>query len=252
MIATSYIAKVLGKGISYAYVISSISIALVSVFYVYTLGSYLKVNIYPLQHRVTYYKFFDAYIINRTADQLIIVIGSSLWLGLSLRGKVRRIVIPTIYAGTALLTAAANYAMLLDIITLISIPIVLSVLLYDRFDSKKKVLDVRPNILFVNYVAVLSTVAGIIGIIISLAPIFGVRLSSFYVRNYPYDIFLLLSSFSPVLILLLISGFPIKLFIKEFMTKILRFKNKKTNLVHSNRTEIQPRFKIIFLLLFMI
>ena len=252
MIATSYIAKVLGKGISYTYIISSISLALVSVFYVYTVGSYLKVNIYPLQHRVSYYKFFDAYIINRTADQLIIIIGLSLWLGLSLRGRVTRIVIPTIYGGIALLTAAANYAMLLDIIALTSIPIVLSVLLYDRFVSKKKLLHVRPNILFINYVAVLSTVAGIIGIIVSLAPTFGVRLGSFYVRNYPYDIFLLLSSFSPVLILLLISGFPIKVFIKEFMTKILRFKNKNTNLVHSDRTEIKPRFKIIFLLLFMI
>jgi hypothetical protein len=252
MIATSYIAKVLGKGISYTYIISSISLALVSVFYVYTVGSYLKVNIYPLQHRVSYYEFFDAYIINRTADQLIIIIGLSLWLGLSLRGRVTRIVIPTIYGGIALLTAAANYAMLLDIIALTSIPIVLSVLLYDRFVSKKKLLHVRPNILFINYVAVLSTVAGIIGIIVSLAPTFGVRLGSFYVRNYPYDIFLLLSSFSPVLILLLISGFPIKVFIKEFMTKILRFKNKKTDLVHSNRNEIRPRFKIIFLLLFMI
>jgi hypothetical protein len=252
MIATSYIAKVLGKGISYTYIISSISLALVSVFYVYTVGSYLKVNIYPLQHRVSYYEFFDAYIINRTADQLIIIIGLSLWLGLSLRGRVTRIVIPTIYGGIALLTAAANYAMLLDIIALTSIPIVLSVLLYDRFVSKKKLLHVRPNILFINYVAVLSTVAGIIGIIVSLAPTFGVRLGSFYVRNYPYDIFLLLSSFSPVLILLLISGFPIKVFIKEFMTKILRFKNKKTDLVHSKRNVIRPKFKIIFLLLFMI
>jgi hypothetical protein len=252
MITTSYIAKVLGKGRSYTSVIDSIALVLVSVFYIYTLGSYLKVIIYPLEHRIIYYNFFDVYIINKMTDQLVISAALSLWLGLSLRGKVKRIAIPVIYGGIALLTAAANYDMFLDIVALTSVPILLSVLLYDRFGSKKKILYVRPNILFMNYLAIMSTVAGIIGIIISLASIFGIRLSSFYARNYTYDLFLLLSSFSPVLILLLISGFPAKLFIDEFMTKILKFKNKKTDLVHCNGIKIKPKFTIIFLLLFML
>jgi hypothetical protein len=251
VITTSYIAKALGKGASHRSIISSIALTLILVFCIYTVGSYLKVTIYPIEHRIIYYKFFDVYLINKRTDQLIIAAGLSLWLGLSLRGKISRIAIPIIYGGIVLTTAAGNYDVLIDNIALMSIPIVMSVLLYDRFASKK-ILDVHQNILFINYVAILSTVAGLIGIIISLSPIFSIRLDSFYVRNYPYDIFLFLSSFSPLLILLLISGLPIKLFINEFITKILKIKNKKIDLFHSNGTTIKPKFKFIFLILFML
>jgi len=251
VITSSSITKALGRGASHRSIISSIALVLILVLYVYTVGSYLKVTIYPIEHRITYYKFFDVYLISKMTDQIIIAAGLSSWLGLSIRGKIRRIAIPIIYGGTALLAAAGNYNVLLANIALMSIPIVMSVLLYDRFASKK-ILDVRPNILFINYVAILGTVAGLIGIIISLSPIFSIRLNSFYVRNYPYDIFLFLSSFSPVLILLLISGLPIKLFINEFIKKILKIKNKKIDLFYSNDTTIKPKFKIFFLLLLML
>jgi hypothetical protein len=71
-------------------------------------------------------------------------------------------------------------------------------------------------------------------------------------RNYSYDIFLLASSFSPVLMLLLILSFPVKLLVKEFMTGMLKFKNNnKPDLLISN-DYIKLRTKIIYLSLFML
>jgi hypothetical protein len=250
MITISHISNVLGKGASRISIMNSVALALISVFYVYSVGSYLKVAIYPLEHRIIYHKFFDIYIINRPVDHVIIAAGLALWLVLSLKGNAK-LTIPLTYGGIALLIVAANYDILLDIIALISIPVILSLSLYDRFASKK-ILIVNANFLSINYLALLGTVIGIIGVVISLYPIFDIELNSMYARHYTYEIFLLLSSFSPALILLLISSVPSKLFFNEFMTKILKFRTNKIDLFPSNENKIKTKFIIIFLLLSML
>src|ERR1051326_36487 len=124
MTTAAYIASVLGNGTSRLSIITSAALALISLFYIYTLGSYLKVAIYPLEHRIIYYMFFDVYIINKQADHIIIAAGIVLWLALSLKGKARFIA-PVIYSGKGVLAATAHHDAILDILALMSIPLVI-------------------------------------------------------------------------------------------------------------------------------
>jgi hypothetical protein len=49
--------RILGNGRSPVSIITSASFVLVSLFYAYSVGSYLKVIIYPFENRIIYYKF---------------------------------------------------------------------------------------------------------------------------------------------------------------------------------------------------
>jgi hypothetical protein len=251
MIKAANIINILGKGSCRLSIISYAALATISLFYVYTIASYFKVNIYPLEHRIVYYTFFDGYIINKQIDHTIIAAGIGLWLVLSLKGKAKFIA-PLSYGGIALLASSANYDAFLDVIALSSIPIVISFFLYDRFTLKKnnkQVLNTHANFLLINYLAIIGIITGIIGVILSLFPLFALTPDSTFVRNYPYDISLFLSSFSPALILLLIACIPVSLFLREFMSGILKFKNKKIHQNPSGGTSLKPRSIISYLLL---
>ena len=254
MTTAAYIASVLGNGTPRLSIITSAALVLISLFYIYTVGSYLKVAIYPLGHRIIYYTFFDVYIINKQADHLIIAAGIVLWLALSLKGKARFIA-PAIYGGIALLAATANHDAILDIVALMSIPIIISFFLYDKFVSKKKknwILHTHAYRLLVNYLAMIGVITGCIGLISSITPLLAIPSDSTYVRNYTYEIFLLFSSLSPVLMILLIGCLPVKLFIKGFMDGILKIKNNQIGSTPSNDSCVKPKSKIIYLLLFML
>src|SRR6188472_1439736 len=255
MTTVTFITRMLGRGVYRLSIITSAVLALIFLFYIYTVASYLKVTVYPLEHRIIYFKFFDTYIINRQIDHIIIAAGIVLWLALSLKGKVKFIA-ALIYGGIALLAVVTNYDVLLDIVALISIPIIISFLLYNRFVSKKKnikILERQANFLLINYFAIIGTAISLIGIIVSLAPIFAIPTNSMNIHNYPYDIFLFFSSFSPALILLLICCLPVKVFMKEFVSGILKFKNYGTGtLLPCSITGIKSKSIIISLLLSML
>src|SRR5437899_7194128 len=82
-------AKILGHGSTYSLIVSSAAFALILFFYIFTVGSYFHVSVSPLENRVNYHERFTAHITNEFVDQLVIVYGSVLWLGLSQKGKAR-------------------------------------------------------------------------------------------------------------------------------------------------------------------
>ena len=138
-------------------------LALASFFYIYTIGSYFKINIYILQNRVTYNTFFDFYIISKYADHVIIISTIVAWLALSLRGKAKFLA-PSILGGITVTALVTNSHLLLDITALVSIPVAISFVVYDRLISKKgkRILiynDNNNNIatnLFINYLAIIG------------------------------------------------------------------------------------------------
>ncbi len=122
-----YITKFLGKDTSVVAVGTSSALALISLFYIYTLGSFFKVVIFPLQNRVTYISFFDAYVIDTYVDHIIIASATLLWMTLALKGKVKFPIIG-FYGGMAVLGAVSKtpaMMALLDIAALISFPLVM-------------------------------------------------------------------------------------------------------------------------------
>ena len=241
-IPSSSMARVLGHGNTPVVIISSAVFALTLFFYVYTIGSHFQGDVYRLENRVTYTAPFDAYIVDQYIDHVIIAIGTLLWLALSITGK-ERIVISTIYGATALIAILYD-SILLDVSALLSIPIIISFLVYNRF-AFKKILNHSTN-LCLNYIAIFAIGVGIIGFIISLAPLFSVSIQSIGVRNYMYDIFILISSITPALVFSLILFSPAKLLIKKFTIKT------KINTANTfSNTQIKNRTKILYLSLFM-
>lgn len=255
-----YITKILGKDQDRLSIINSAVIAIISFFYIYTVGSYFKLNIYPLEHRVVYSTFFDIYIINRYLDHIIIISGVALWITLSLRTKVK-FVVPIIYIAIItsiwLLPESPNLsAAILDIAALISIPIVVTFSIYNKFLSKRNMSIINSTIhknLIVNYLAILGILIGIIGLVNPSSSFFSLQISLTHIRNYAYDVFLLLSTFSPILILVLITSLPSKILINEVMVGILKIKNSTLYLSSSDTGfRIKSSSKIIYLLLFML
>jgi hypothetical protein len=247
---THQIIRALGKGASNIAIIASAAIALISFFYIYTVGSYLKINTYILENRIIYTKLFDNYIISKNVDHIIISFGMVLWLSLSLRGKTR-LIVSAIYGGLTIVAILISLDILLDFMTLISIPLLIALLIYNKLSSKIILQNIHTN-LAVNYLAIIGTALGIVSLLISLAPLFSISNTTIPTPNYAYEIFLLMSSFSPILLLLLILCFPVKLLIKEFMTGILKIKNNNRfdSLLFNDR--LKSRTTIIYISLFML
>src|SRR5207244_6983263 len=116
----------------------------------------------------------------------------------------------------------AKIGTLLDIVALISIPIVTSLLIYNRFRTKK---ILRISNLPLPYLAILGIAVGFIGILISFAPLFSIAKNSIPIPDYAYEILVLLSTLSPILIFFLILGAPVKLSAGKFLTRIFRIKS---------------------------
>ena len=241
----------LGYGNSIPTILSSAILALVTIFYIYSVGSFFRVNIYILLHRVSYNTYFDFFIVNRYIDHLIIATGIIAWSVISLHGKAR-IVITVSYGILTLLAVTSGIELLLDITAVIAMPIVICTLIYNRFASRK-ILITYPN-LAINYLALFVIAASIIGTIVSIGVLFSLPVNlKPTIPNYTFEIFILFSSISPLLMLLLVSCLPVKILIKEFKVAIGRIKKfSKNSIDFSNGNGIKTRTKIICLVLFML
>ena len=241
----------LGYGNSIPTILSSAILALVTIFYIYSVGSFFRVNIYILLHRVSYNTYFDFFIVNRYIDHLIIATGIIAWSVISLHGKAR-IVITVSYGILTLLAVTSGIELLLDITAVIAMPIVICTLIYNRFASRK-ILITYPN-LAINYLALFVIATSIIGTIVSIGVLFSLPVNlKPTIPNYTFEIFILFSSISPLLMLLLVSCLPVKILIKEFKVAIGRIKKfNKNSIDFSNGNGIKTRTKIICLVLFML
>jgi hypothetical protein len=255
------LSTVLGKGTSSISIITSASFVLVSLFYAYTVGSYLKLTVYPFENRIIYYEIFHSYIFSQFIDHLIIISMTAVWFGLSLRGK-SRFFLPVIYFGIlTVLIAALGVHLLLEIAAIISMPIIVLLLIFNKlvYQKKMQILNNDTNLLLTNYFAVAGIVLGITGLFISLAPLFSISHYLMHIRNYEYDVFLLLSSFSATSLLLLLSYVPVKIFVNEFRAAILRIthiNNARSTVANNSNNNsnglINSKCKFIYISLFML
>src|SRR5918994_1785528 len=221
ILETTSIHKVLGIGNSYSNIITSSALALVSFFCVFTISSYFKVSIFILENRVIYVDTFDKYVINHSLDHVLIGVVVIVWFLLAIRGN----------GGLTIIGLLFGFDILTDIVALSSLPAVVLLLIFNKLAPTKRILRADNN-LSLNYLAIIGAITGIVGIILSLEPLLSIQLSS-YVRNYAYDMFILFSMFSPVLMFLMIFCFPVKLITNEFMNRVLKSKNKKNNNSHN-------------------
>jgi hypothetical protein len=254
--------KILGAGLSKKAVLSSTLLAILSFVYVFAAGSSLKITIYILLNRVTYINTFDYYIVGQYPDKLIVNFLTLVWLFLSIRAKVIRFIASGVYGILLSVAILANVQVLLDMMSLASVPAVVILLVYDkknyafiRDKIKKPLYDISLG-LTANYIAIIGIVMGVASLVVSVIDIlFSISIPIRY--NYAYVIFLFFSSASPPLLLLLIFCFPVKLLFKELLGQILKL-NKRLFSAPLNFQEklttkkLAGRSRLIYLLIFIL
>ena len=168
---------------SYISIVTSLVLATISFFYVYTLASYFRIHIFFFQNRTTFDFNFDYYITTGYIDHIIILTGLFVWLILSLKEKriVYALVSAMFVSALATREISTNLDTTIEIITLLSLPLCLSLLIYDRCSLfKKKLLNTETSLLYLNYIGIIAGIIGIISVVYVLCldvHIFGISMN---------------------------------------------------------------------------
>lgn len=229
-----YVTNALGRNKSILCLAAAAILALTSFLYIYTIGSYFKIGTSVLRHFYNYIGFFHSYVIGKDIDHIVIAVGVSAWLALAIKHRSARIGITLIYLGLTATAAIARSDTILSILAILSIPLLISILAFNRFGLKGRILNkqIDPD-LSSNYILILGLVVSTASLIASIIPFFFINSSfsaSVPVRNYGYEIFVLLSSFfSPLLITALILCVPIKLLFDRYVSSKNKIKKENKN-----------------------
>src|SRR5690242_10796163 len=166
-----YITEALGKDKSVISVVTSAIFVLISFFYIYTLASFLRVGIDAMQNKLSYYALFNFYIVNKNIDYVIIASGITIWLALSIKGK-GRFIVSAIYGGFTIIAVLVKLGVIVDILVLLSIPVLILLFTCNRVVPKMRILNKEVDTsLCTNYLAIAGMVIGVEGIIASLTPL---------------------------------------------------------------------------------
>ena len=157
-----YITEALGRHKSITSVATSATLGLTSFFYIYTLGTYLKIGTSVLHHFYNYIGFFQSYVVSSYIDHIIIALGISIWLVLAIK-KQARFVIASIYVGLTIMAVLIKLDILLDVLALLSIPLLILILACNRFVPRMRILieDVNTE-LSTNYIIIAGFVISVL------------------------------------------------------------------------------------------
>src|SRR5215208_7132867 len=104
-IAASKLSKDLGYGMPISSILSGVAFTVCIFFYLYTIGSFFGVTVYPLINRVTVYAVFQEYIINQHLDNIVVILATASWFLLSVNHRAIRYYFSIAYAGTGIILA---------------------------------------------------------------------------------------------------------------------------------------------------
>jgi hypothetical protein len=229
------------SGYSTQTVISSVLIVLVSFFYIFTVGTFLEVGIFPFEERATIHKSFHNYVFNQYVDSLIITISTLAWITTSIFGKAR-ILSLLIYGTISLAAFGTNVQSLLVMITFSSLPMIVGFLILNIFSILK--ISAQYN-LTLAFFAIFGIVLGVFSLLTSSLTLFSITLD---LTDYAFQIFILISVLSPALLVFLVAGSPVKLVVMRSFNKFI-FKNIKSELTSHI---LNSKTKIIYLISFML
>jgi hypothetical protein len=199
-------------------VIGSGLFSLALFFYIYTAARTADVGIYPFLNRITYFKQFDYFVISHDVDNFVLICAFIALICVVLKQPRLRMISVGVASAIFLISFFDSTGHIAGFLALSTMPVMFGLLIFDRY-SPTKILNQHTN-LTARYLI-------IIGIFLGLLSITSVTLSitgSFEkppVRNMLYELFILFSSFSPILIILLISYYPVKILLNS-VSRILK------------------------------
>jgi hypothetical protein len=234
-VAASKLSKDLGYGMPISSILSSVSFVVCLFFYLYVIGSFFKVIIYPLIDRVTVNTLFQEYVVNEYVDSIVVIVAAALWFLFSIHNRAIRYSLSIAYGGTGTILALISPDnIIFDIITLLSIPLIIGVSLYyyyhypryhrhykqqhqQKQEEKKNIVLNFNGKLTLQYISLAVIAISAIGIIVQVSAVFlipNLDSSSSAIRSPENDLFLLLSSFSTIYIFLLVFCLGVRVFLK--------------------------------------
>jgi len=247
--ASLFLGTVLGKDTSIVLIAASAAFVVISFFYIYSLATYSKIDVWDLQDRVSYTSFFETYVINKTVDHLIITLTTAIWFALSLKHN-GRFAIATIYGIIVLILAFFNLQSLLDAIAIISLPLI-SILLIINMLLPNKLLVSERN-LVISYFSIIGIGFSLLSLIISLQPLYFPAEEITELRSIAYELFLISTGLSSILLILLIFSAPVKIIIDESIASIRGYNKQFINSMALGKSRTRLPKKIFFLSLFML
>jgi hypothetical protein len=182
-------------------------------FYLYVTGSFFSITIYPLIDRVTSSEFFQEHIINEYVDNVIVVVAATLWFLFSLNKRAIRYSLSIAYGGTgAILAVISPNNISFYVLTLLSLPLIISVSLYYYYYYKRQKNGLNFNAkLTLQYISLVVVAISVLWLVVSILAFFiDPDFESIARGSYANRLFLLLSSFATIYIFLLVFCLPVK------------------------------------------
>lgn len=219
------------------------------IFYIYTTSFLIKLNVYPLYYRNTYYTTFDAHIISQSVDHLILFSLTAAWFFLSLKDIRARVVAVGIFGLALGFQASGVVGWPIDLVALLSTPAIMALLIANGLMKEKRILSVRLLVL-TNHFGVTSLLLAISGLIIASAFVAGLLYNQQQpIRNYSYELFLIFNNLSPILILVLVASLPVKMLIGFITRKYLKEKDEAAS---GQKSKLKGKRRFYYLSFFVI
>src|ERR687891_2536582 len=235
--AASKLSKDLGHGMPVSSIISSVSFVVYLFFYLYIIGSFFRITVYPLIDRVTVNTLFQEHVINQYVDNIMVIVTATLWFLFSINNRAIRYSLSIAYGGIGTVLALISPDnIIFDIVTLLSIPLIIGVSLYYYYypryhrhynqqhqqhqqEQKKNILLNFNGKLTLQYISLAVIAFSAIGIVVQVSAVFLIPNldSSSAIRSPENDLFLLLSSFSTIYIFLLVFCLGVRVFFKRVL-----------------------------------
>jgi hypothetical protein len=237
-------------------ILSGVAFTIYISFYLYFVGSFFRITIYPLINRTIVYTVFEEHIINQHLDYIIIIIATASWFLLSVNNRAIRYYFSIAYGAGITFALISPDVIVFDIITLLSLPLISSVMLYYYYrKGQKNVLNFNAK-LTLRYISLAVIAISAIGIVLPVLDVFLIPNFDLSAENNPAnELFLLLSSFSNIYIFLLVFCLGVKVLYREVL-RLLKLDLKEdipqtlSDAYEQNRLKTQT--KIGFLILAMI
>ena len=240
-------------------ILSSVSFVACLFFYLYIIGSFFNHTVYPLIDRVTFYVSFQEHIVNEYVDKIIAIVAATLWFLFSLDNRAIRYSLSIAYGGTGTILAVISPNNIsFYVITLLSLPLIISVSLYYYYYKRQKnVLNFNAE-LTLRYISLVVVAISVIWIIVSILAFFiAPDFESISGGSYANQLFLLLSSFASIYIFLLVFCLPVKVLFRGAL-RMLKLDIKEEDMSQTlpnhyeqNRQKTQTKIGFLSLAIFL-
>ncbi len=193
---------------------SDIALILVTIFYIFSIGSFIGPEVYHLEYRTTYKNQFDEFVISEDIDHIILIAISSLWLFIFSITK-KSYLFLVLYLATVIigiLIVSNNPTLLgaLCSLPIIAISMIVWTRLYKRNHHYSQLSETIKDPVF--FLSAAAIILASVSVGVSLISIFySDSLLSYFRFDYGQHISLLLSVLSPILVALLVFCVPIRI-----------------------------------------